>query len=340
MISLRKLWSAEPSPGTAEGENTLLRVVRLLLQGIALHAVEGDRQDHEKFRNDMQAMIDGLEHDPSPAVFLMTTGSALKTLEDYNQRTTRFIRLQGSELHNMIAMLTKTLTSLGAGSERSVSRLKEIETQLEKARMIEDVRMLKVRMEDCLNGIREEAERQKADSTGTLQDITAGIIRSRERLRTAAIALPDPVTGLPTRVDAEIVLERTASGSKSGYAAVFVVDRVGTINARFGYAVGDKILQAYLGELRSRLSAGDPVFRWNGPAFVAVLERADPIDRVRDQLHSVVPPKMERNIQLPTRSALLPISATWMVFPVKHPVSALGEQIDQFIASQWQPKES
>lgn len=324
MISLRKLWSAEP----ASADDALLRVVRLLLQGIALHAVEGDRNDHEKFRSDMQAMIDSLEHDPSPAVLLMTTGSALKTLEDYNQRTSRYVRLQGAELQNMIGMLTQTVSALGAGSERSVTRLKEIETQLEKARVIEDVRMLKLRMEDCLGGIREEAQRQKTDSSQTLQGITEEIIKSRERMRVATVPAPDPVTGLPTRVDAEIALNKAASGSQTAYAVAFAVDRVGVINTRFGYAVGDKVLKIYLDELRARLSANDPVFRWNGPAFVVLLERPDPIERVREQLGFVVPPKLERNLQLPNRSALLPISATWAVFPVKQPVAALGEQID------------
>ena len=336
VISVRKFWTAEP----VSSDDALLRVVRLLLQGIALHAVEGDRDDHAKFRGDMQAMLDGLESDPSPAVILMTTGSALKTLEDYNQRTGRFVRLQGAELQNMIAMLTKTVAALGSGSERSVNRLNEIETQLEKARVIEDVRVLKLRMEECLDGIREEAQRQKTDSSVTLNGITEEIIKSRERMRTAAVALPDPVTGLPTRVDAEIAFEKASAGATPAYAAAFVVDRVGAINTRFGYAVGDRVLKLYLDELRTRLSASDAIFRWNGPAFVVLLTRPEPIERVREQLGFIVPPKLERNIQLPNRSALLPISATWMVFPVKPPTHALTEQIDQFVTNQWQPQEA
>ena len=335
MISLRKFWSEEHD----EAGDALLRVVRLLLQGIALHAVEGDRNDHEKFRTDMQAMIDGLERDPTPAVLLMTTGSALKTLEDYNQRTSRFVRLQGAELQNMIGMLTKTVTALGAGSERSVTRLKEIETQLEKASVIEDVRMLKLRMEDCLESIREEAQRQKADSSHTLEGITEEIIKSRDRMRSAAVSVPDPVTGLPVRVDAELAFSKMSAQGRTAYAAAFVVDRVSVINTRFGYAVGDKVMKIYLDELRARLSANDPVFRWSGPAFVALLDRPDPIERVREQLGFIVPPKLERNLQLPNRSALLPISATWAVFAVKAPVASLAEQIDQFVAGQWQNRD-
>jgi GGDEF domain-containing protein len=333
VISLRKFWSAEP----LAHDDALFRVVRLLLQGIALHAVEGDRDDRDKFRADMENMSAGLERDPSPAALLMTTGSALKALEDYNQRTSRFVRLQGAELQNMIAMLTRTVSALGAGSERSLINLKEIEVQIEKASVIEDVRMLKVRMEQCLQSIREESQRQKEDSRSTLEGISEEISKSRERLLAAAISATDPVTGLPTRVDAEIAFEKAAHRPGPAYAAVFVVDRISVINARFGYAVGDKILQIYLEELRGRLSAGDPIFRWNGPALVVILERPDPIERVREQLGFLVPAKLDRTIQLPNRSALLPISATWTVFPVALPSAALSEQIDRFIAGQWQP---
>src|SRR5262249_41332500 len=150
MISLFKR-SRQPE---AIDREELLRVVRLLLQGIALHSVEGDREDFEKFRTDMQALLKTVDQDPSPSVLLVTTGSALKTVEDYNQRVTRYMRTQGAELQHMIAMLTRTIATLGSGNERSVTRLREIEGQLEKASVIEDVRMLKVRMEQCLEGIR------------------------------------------------------------------------------------------------------------------------------------------------------------------------------------------
>src|SRR5262249_5209527 len=142
-------------------ENSDVRIVELLLQGIALHAVEGDPQDHEKFRTDMKSLLDGLGESPSPAALLMTTGAALKTLEDYNQRSTKYIRVQGAELHNMIAMLTKTVATLSAGSERSLIKLQEIGGLVEKAALVEDMRALKERMQVCLEAIREETQRQK-----------------------------------------------------------------------------------------------------------------------------------------------------------------------------------
>jgi GGDEF domain-containing protein len=337
MISIRKFLTAKDAPESEE----LLHVVQLLLQGIALHAVEGDRHDHEKFRSDMQKLLDGLEGAQAVAALLVITGSALKTLEDYNQRTTRYIRMQGAELQNMIGMLTRTIATLGTGTGRSVAKLREIEGQLEKASVIEEVRMIKLRMEQCLESIREEAQRQKVEASHTAEGLKHEIRESQERMHSVTAApVRDPVTGLPTRADLEAVLGEVVGGPSLFYAALFVVDRVGVINSRFGYAMGDRVLKIYVDELSARLSAADKLYRWNGPALVALLERPDPIEKVRGQLVSLVPPKLERTIQLATRTALLPISATWAVFPVVAPLDDLIHQLDAFIATQWQEREA
>ncbi len=324
-----------PPPTEAE---ELLRVVRLLLQGIALHSVEGDLEDHARFRADMKAMLDALEAAPSAPALLVTTGRVLKTLEDYNHSVTRFVRAQGAELQHMISMLTRTVTALGTGSERSLTRLREIEGQLEKASVLDDVRMLKLRMEQCLEGIRDEAKRQKAESSQTVEVLKQEIQQSQERMRSVTGPRLDEVTGLPSRAEAEAAMAEAAQAGRSAFAVLFVVDRVSVINARFGYAVGDRVLRIYLDELKPRIGSRDRLFRWNGPALLAILERPDALEKVRDQLRSVVPKKGEHTIQLPQRTVLLPVSATWTVFAIAHPIERLAQQIDSFVASQGQPE--
>jgi diguanylate cyclase (GGDEF)-like protein len=329
VISLKKLWSAEPP--LASGDP--LRVIRLLLQGIALHAVEGDRADHEKFREDMQALLEAVGANPSTAVLLVTTGSALKTLENYNQSTTRYLRMQGAELQNMIGMLTRTVATLGSGSNRSVTRLREIEGQLEKASEIQDVRMLKLRMEQCLESIREEAQKQKVESSRIVEGLQNDILQTQERIHPAPVSVPDPVTGLQARPDAETALTAAAAGGKQSFVVLLAVDRFELINGRFGFAAGDEVLKIYLEALRSRLSATDRIFRWSGPAFVVLLERPNRLESVRDQFRSVVPVKMEKTIHASNRTAMVSVSATWTVFSVTAPVTGLIEQLDRFLTA-------
>jgi GGDEF domain-containing protein len=316
----------------------LMRIVRLLVQGIALHAVEGDPQDYQIFRRDIYKLLEGVEANPPPAELLITTGSVLKALEDYNSRTTRHLRMLGAELYHMIAMLTRTVATLGSGSEQSVGRLVEIEGKIEKAAVIEDVRVLKLRLRECLDSIRDETKKQKTDSSHTVASLQQEIRGSQERLSAAGAGpVLDPTTGLPARTAASAALAEWALHPKPPYAALFVVDRIALLNSRFGYAVGDRVLNAYLEELRNRLAPADQIFRWSGPAFLALLNRPDRIEKVREQLRFALSAKIERNFELTNRSALLPISATWVVFPVATPLEGLIEQLDSFLASQNHP---
>jgi diguanylate cyclase (GGDEF)-like protein len=224
----------------------------------------------------------------------------------------------------------------GSGNERAVTRRNEIEGQIEKTAATDDVRVLKMRMEACLEGIRDEAHRQKTESSHTVEGLKHEISQTQERIRTGATApLRDPVTGLLARAEAEAAFASALQASQQAYVGFFVVDRIAVINSRFGYAVGDRILNLYLDELRKQLSAADPVFRWSGPSFIVLLVRNERLETVRDQLRFLVPGKLEKTVDMANRSALLSISATWTVFPVLPPIETLTGQLDVFLAGQW-----
>ncbi len=333
MISLRKFWNA-PNQQQDPEPATLLRVVQLLIQGIALHAVEGDPQEYQSFRRDIQEQLEAVEANSAPADLMLSVGAVLKALENYNARTTRHLRMQGAELHHMIAMLTRTVAALGSGNEESVSRLREIEGQLVKTSAIEDVRVLKQRLADCLESIHTEARRQKSESVRAVVSLQEEIRESQQRIAAAGAGpVLDPTTGLPARAAAAAALAEWVLNPKPPYAALFIVDRVVLINTRFGYEVGDRVLNTYLEELRKHLSPADQIFRWSGPAFLALLQRPDRIEKVREHLRFVLSGKIERNFELSNRSALLSISATWAVFAVAPPLEGLIEQLDSFLGS-------
>lgn len=332
MISLRKFWSQSPDESDPTG---LMRVIRLLVQGIGLHAVESDPQEYQILRRDIQKLLEQIEGDPTQAELMMTIGAVLKELETYNARTTRHLRMQGTELYHMIAMLTNTVETLGSGSQRSLGELRAIETQIEKTSMLEDVRVLKLRLGECLETIRTEAERQKQDASRAVANLRQEIRESQHRISAAGAGpVLDPVTGVPARSAAAAALAESAIQQNPPFAALFVVDRVALLNARLGYAVGDRVLQAYLEELRTRLASADQIFRWSGPAFLVLLQRPERIEQVREQLRYAFAGKIERNFELSNRSVLLSISATWALFSAAVPVEDLMIQLDGFLATQ------
>jgi GGDEF domain-containing protein len=333
-ISIKKYLDSRPE----QVASALLRMVQLLLQGIELHAVAGDAADHERFRKDIHLVQESLGGRPAAADVLVAAGTVVKAMEEYNQRTSRFIHVQCAELQTMVGMLTKAMTTLSTGSESSVTRLQTIERQLHKASMIEDFQTARLRLSECLDTFRVEIFRQREESTRAVSDMRTDLETSQKRVApiVAAVASSrreDPVTGLPERAAAEAAIIEAAAQNRPVYAAMFVIDRLDLINARFGYAAGDQVLVVYTQHVAQGLSRQDKLFRWRGPALLALLERSSSPKQVREEIMRIAAQRLEKTIQVGTRSVLLPVGANWAIFSVAEyrPVQLLFQQLDLFV---------
>jgi len=333
-ISLKRFLDSRPE----QLIEALLRMVRLLVQGIEIHAVKGDAADYDKFRSDMRQVQESLTERPAPSEVLVMAGAVVKALEEYNNRASRFIHVQCAELQTMVAMLTKTMTTLASGSETSVARLQSIEKQLHKASMIEDFQTARLRLGECLEGLRTEIVRQKEESARTVTEMRTELTKSRERMaplsqRGEGERRADPVTGLRQRPEAEAALVEAAQEGRRVYAVIFVIERLDLINSRFGYAAGDQILVLFSQHLAQNLSRTDQLFRWSGPAILALLERDGAPKQVREEVVRITAQRLEKTILLGTRSVLLPVGASWAMFPVGdfRPVQLLFPQFESFV---------
>jgi diguanylate cyclase (GGDEF)-like protein len=235
-----------------------------------------------------------------------------------------------AELQNIIGMLTRAVATFGSACDRSVARLQKIECQLEQASGSEDVPLLKRSIQECLESIRDETLKQKAERARTHE-----MLQVLETSHSAPAKAPDPVTGLPNRLEAEAALAAAAEGQTPAYVAMLLVDRVALINSRYGHAAGDEVLKLFLESLQTRVLPDDRIFRWSGPAFVVILERTDRLEKVRHLFRAVVPGKIERTIHAANRTALISISSTWTLLPVVVPPADVIEELDKFLANQW-----
>jgi len=331
MISIRKYLDADRNDELA---TALLRMNRLLLQAIRLHAVEIDPSDLERFQAEIQQLEARLDSPHAAADILVTAGAAIKALEEYNRRVGRTMRAQLLELRQMVCTLTEGVEKLAAGHERSIANLRDIGKQVERASTIEDIRLLRAKLAECVTELEREASRQKEESAQVITRLKTEISRVSSQIKPENLL--DPVTGLPFRAEAERALEAACAEGAHVYVAVFVVDRLALVNARFGYAIGDKLLNAFLAQLRKHLSAADPVFRWSGPSFVALLERAAPAPVIEREIRRFASERHEEYIQAGGRSIILSVACSWTLLAAFDYLSAepLIGKIDQFIASQ------
>jgi diguanylate cyclase (GGDEF)-like protein/PAS domain S-box-containing protein len=138
------------------------------------------------------------------------------------------------------------------------------------------------------------------------RDVGTALETSRQM---AHLALHDPLTGLPNRLllrDRLTEAIALAERHKKQLAVLFVdVDGFKALNDVHGHAMGDVLLRATAGRLRSMLRQSDTVCRTGGDEFVVVLSE---LERAEDA--PLVARKLLRGTTEPTRLESTEISLT------------------------------
>jgi len=102
---------------------------------------------------------------------------------------------------------------------------------------------------------------------------------AEERKRFQALALEDPLTGLPNKRAFEERVEMELRRAEREYYQVAIVvldlDRFKMVNDSWGHAVGDDALQQLSTHSQAQLRAGDLCGRMGGDEFMLALVRAD-----------------------------------------------------------------
>src|SRR5262249_53610601 len=118
----------------------------------------------------------------------------------------------------------------------------------------------------------------------------------------------DACTGLPKRAAAEAAIQEIAGVGSNAYVAVFYLHRMALTNARFGEAIGNQVIQYCSPHVAATLTkAKDALFRWSGPAFVAILEREESLPAASSEIQRIVAAPLSRFFETPSRSVFLPI---------------------------------
>ena len=330
MISLKSYLSRD-----TEAETAYRRIIGLFLQGISLHAVEGDKADHQQFREDIDKTLSILSAQTPVSELLLVVGGALRAMEDYNQRTSKFVHRQNTELQHMVSMLTQTIITIGASSEHSVSRLQSIEKSIESAQAVEDIQILKLRLSECLEEVRDEARRQQRDGRDALDSLKKELESSQEAMGSFKVQ-PDlyAATGLPGKTEAERAIRAALELPQGKFLVIAVCSRVQAVNARFGYSVGDRVSEAFAEHFKKGLSVSDQLFRWQGPVLVALIERAERLERVRTEIRQFADLRMDKTVEVGQRTVLIPVSAIWSIFPLAPPLDSFMRQLEAFTAAQ------
>ena len=308
MISLKKILQDDGAT-----VDTLLRVVRLLLEGINQYAIEGDPEDRSVFRESIVKLDNALEGELTAPELLVQAGSVLHTLEDYNRRTTRYLRRPAGEWQAAVTMLISAIIHLQAENSEKTSRFREIAAHVRSASTAEDAHRVRLQLAECLTELQLDNRRQN-DVESAAPPVPAG----------------GGLAGFAGRSHAEEALAGAWQSDPPCYVAVIAVERLQILNMRFGHSVGDEVLRFYGEFLQARLRPGDQIFHWTEAVLVALLPRANRLEIVRDEVARLMDARCEHTVQTASRSVLLSITARWTVFPSVAAPRLLIHKIDAF----------
>ncbi len=313
--------------------------LQVLIRGIALTAIEGDPEDLKRLQQRMSKIAETLSVESVPDDLLVGIGKTLRALEEYNRGAAVIFKGQAEELRGMLVTMTATVRFITSSSETSVKQLSVIESKLQRASTLEDTRQVKAFMVDCLNLVRNESIRMQAEARTKINTLKNDVECLSSRLKAASTedAL-DPVTGLPGRSAAEEAISNKIAAGKDFLTAFFVLDRLASINGRFGRLVGDDILVTGAQALAQKLS-GTSLFRWSGPAFVAVFDASVNFAQAETRANQAAALRLEKNFEADHRSVLILITASCQLQRISGKVAAevVFRNMDAFLASQGTP---
>ncbi|HUO29883.1 MAG TPA: diguanylate cyclase [Bryobacteraceae bacterium] len=291
----------ETAPEADHLSGALRQGLCMVLAGLPLESASPS-----KGRSVMNMLLHRLTEARAPFEILEITDEALAVIEEDSKLANAHRHSRTEELQSMIAMLTETVASLSVQKDSSIARLKQIEQQIEGASMLDDMRALKANLSECLAAVREAARQQQLQSTASIERLETQIRSSK-----AHLTLPTPA--LPS--DAEVVLSDEPEQLETGYAAIFLLDRADLISRRYGESVRSEVVNFVRQHFKKMMMPKDRFIRWNGAAFVILLQRKGSSEDVSAELRSVASLGRSQYFAVGDRSVLLDTSLTWTVFP-------------------------
>jgi GGDEF domain-containing protein len=297
----------------------LHRVISVLLQGIALHAFDFDSAELAAFQTSirkLRADIDNVIDDDSA---LLMAASAIRLLEDHNLAGGRHLQARQNEMEAVIGLLTEALFDVARVSPETMVHVREIERDIASATRLETLAAARTRLVSSLERIRLRTV-----------DKTPGPFPAGET---------DFVTGLPDSGYAVEAMSRIWNRRGDYFAAMFALERLDSINVRFGFKAGDQVLLILTQHVAQHLMPEDQLFRWRGPCLVALVKRKLPETLVAAELNLTASARLEHAITKGSREVVVPISRSWNLFPLSavETVEAMVSRLNEFAISRSRP---
>jgi GGDEF domain-containing protein len=303
-----------------------LKTLALAVSGTALRS----GSDYDGFQQRVESAAGRIAADTGEEAMGAEVEDIIAALEHYNASVEQQAASQQAELRAMIAAGLETVAAIGSSSDACISQFRSLETRLESASAIEDLRLLRGKLLACLTLVRNETVRMQMDSQKMIRSLKATVLRASAELQPGT----DATTGLPGPAALGRALKTAPEPAQPRHVAVFVLDDLAAINGRFGRAAGDDALRVASEYLKQGFGENAHIARWNGPSFVVLAEPGNTADEFQEKARALT--RTPFTVPLPDGPELkrLKASLSWMVqtLPVSELTEAATRNIDAFVS--------
>jgi GGDEF domain-containing protein len=155
--------------------------------------------------------------------------------------------------------------------------------------------------------------------------------------RTAKFVIPpatQPAAKFSDRSAAEQAIAEKIEAATDCVCGVFLVNRLASINARFGRGVGEEVMLLVTERLTQHLPAGAALFRWSESALVAVADVRGDIAEVTRKFARAASMNLEKNIETEHRFVMVPITLSFTLKRLSESSSPadIFMELDRFVS--------
>lgn len=315
------LWtrSGKDDSAAQKQAEALNRIISILLQGIGLHTFNFDEARFLAFGKSLRKIRMEFERASDEATALLAAGAAIRMLEEHSEAAAHHGTSLRQEMAGVLELLSNTLLEVAHAAPETTLLLKGLEKELATAGSAELMAISRERLAACLTEVRAAA-------------LAAPLNRKsgpgQEAETDGVTGLPDP--GYATRAAISIWNRR-----QDYYVAVLALERLETINLRFGFKAGDQMLLMLSQHVTRHLTADDLLFRWRGPCLGMLIERQIPEAIVAAEITRIATTRLEAPMMFREREVIVPISISWNLLPLSSILNAedLVRQMNDFAGS-------
>jgi len=336
MISIRKYLESYRRARPAEDESapvegpavdfqaSLAHLAAVLVSEVAAEKLRETDPAFEAYTASVEQVRERLEAAESPDDIEALSGEIPRVFEEFRCAKQQVEHRQTEEVRKMVAMLQQTIEALSRGSDRSVTRLKRIESQIQSASQLSEIVALRGRLRMCVDQIRDEAAAEQREFAKTKSELERDFLLAQESVALAR-------GGTPGRAQAE---QRLADAPGVAPLALVLLDRLPAIKARYGTGVSERYFAGFLAQLTGLLPSPRKTFRWNERTVMVELPLGKAGGMSEAELRNCLS-GMARAVQVDVggRVAALENSHRWCLVPAGAGREQILQRIEEFVGA-------